>query len=79
MSNTRCDAYHWMLPVFSGTILIALWIPQLERLLLYTLCLVTTLSHWHYGTRVVQVMCVHFNRICFSTQPRNIIIKPKEN
>ncbi|KAL5282044.1 EPT1.2 family protein [Megaselia abdita] len=77
MSNTRCDSYHWMLPVYSATILIALCIPQLERLLLYMLCLATTLSHWHYGTRVVQVMCVHFNRICFSTKPR-MENKPKE-
>uniref|UniRef100_T1H544 Uncharacterized protein n=1 Tax=Megaselia scalaris TaxID=36166 RepID=T1H544_MEGSC len=77
MSNTRCEVYHWMMPVYIIFIILSLWIPQLERILLYTLCLITTLSHWHYGSRVVQVMCVHFNRACFSTNPRNAIDEPK--
>lgn len=65
MSNTRCEAYHWMTPIYCISIIIGMYIPILERLILYLLCIFTTLTHWHYGTRVVQQMCIHFNRICF--------------
>lgn len=65
MSNTRCESVHWMTPLFVFSILIGLMAPFLERLILYSLCILATLSHWHYGTIVVQQMCVYFGRICF--------------
>ncbi|KAG4074977.1 hypothetical protein HA402_014556 [Bradysia odoriphaga] len=70
MSSTRCEAFHWMTPLFCLSVLISLYVPFLERPLLYLLCIFTTLSHWHYGTKVVQQMCLHFNRICFSVKLR---------
>lgn len=65
MSNTRCEGFHWMSPIFVISILISMYIPFLERTILYLLTIVTTLSHWHYGSTVVQQMCKHFNRVCF--------------
>lgn len=65
MSNTRCEAFHWMTPIFIVSILFGMYVPFFERFILYMLCITTTLAHCHYGMRVVQQMCVHFNRICF--------------
>ncbi|KAM7351846.1 ethanolaminephosphotransferase 1 isoform 2-T2 [Cochliomyia hominivorax] len=70
MSNTRCESFHWMTPIYVICIAMGLWLPSLERFMLYFLFIVTTLSHWHYGSSVVNQMCVHFNRICFSVQMR---------
>lgn len=75
MSNTRCESFHWMTPLFGVCIVISCWLPFFERFLLYTLFLVTTLCHWHYGYSVVNQMCVHFNRICFSVQMRTDVTK----
>lgn len=73
MSNTRCECFHWMTPLFVFCIFTSCWLPFFERFLLYMLFLVTTLCHWHYGYSVVNQMCIHFNRICFSVQMRNDI------
>lgn len=53
MSSTRCEGFHWMTPIYIATVIISLYVPLLERPLLYLLLIATTLSHWHYGTRVV--------------------------
>lgn len=53
MSNMRCEVYHWMTPIFCISVAIGLWLPIFERPILYILCILTTLTHWHYGTRVV--------------------------
>lgn len=53
MSNTRCEGVHWMTPFIVISIVISLFVPLLERPLLYILCILTTAAHWHYGTRVV--------------------------
>ncbi|XP_011181121.2 ethanolaminephosphotransferase 1 [Zeugodacus cucurbitae] len=79
MSNTRCDAFHYMMPVFLIFVGIGLWIPLLERLMLYVLFIVTTLTHWHYGTNVVNEMCEHFNRICFSVNMRQPAVRHAED
>lgn len=55
MSSTRCEAFHWMTPLFCISVLISLYVPILERPLLYLLCILTTLAHWHYGTKVVSL------------------------
>ncbi|XP_064539180.1 ethanolaminephosphotransferase 1 [Drosophila montana] len=70
MSVTRAEAWHWQTPMFVLSVLVSLWLPVLERPLLYTLLLVTTLSHWHYGASVVNQMCEHFNRVCFTVHKR---------
>ncbi|XP_067620261.1 ethanolaminephosphotransferase 1 isoform X1 [Eurosta solidaginis] len=70
MSNTRCECFHYMTPIFLIFIGIGLCIPPLERVILYVLFIITTLTHWHYGTNVVNEMCEHFNRICFSVNMR---------
>ncbi|XP_055849045.1 ethanolaminephosphotransferase 1 [Episyrphus balteatus] len=71
MSNTRCEAFHWMTPIFIILIAFALWIPFFERFILYVLLIYTTLAHWHYGASVVNQMCEHFNRICFKVTPKH--------
>lgn len=53
MSNTRCEAVHWMTPIFVISLVVSFVLPILERPLIYLLCIVTTLAHWHYGTKVV--------------------------
>lgn len=75
MSNTRCEAFHWMTVIYVICIGIGLWIPLLERFMLYFLLIFTTLAHWHYGANVVNQMCEHFNRICFSVKMRSIVQK----
>ncbi|XP_034471624.1 ethanolaminephosphotransferase 1 [Drosophila innubila] len=70
MSTSRCEAWHWQTPLYVGTILLSLWLPILERPLLYMLLVVTTLTHWHYGASVVNQMCEHFNRVCFTVHKR---------
>ncbi|XP_036215932.2 ethanolaminephosphotransferase 1 [Bactrocera oleae] len=79
MSNTRCDVFHYMMPIFLCFVGIGLWIPLLERLMLYVLFVVTTLTHWHYGTNVVNEMCEHFNRICFSVNKREPAVRNGED
>lgn len=65
MSNSTSETFHWMTPILAICFGVSLVIPRLERFLLYALLIFTSLAHWHYGTVVVQQMCVHFNRICF--------------
>ncbi|SPP82334.1 ethanolaminephosphotransferase 1 [Drosophila guanche] len=70
MSVTRCEAWHWQTPMFAFSLLLSVWIPLLERPLLYLLLIATTLTHWHYGASVVNQMCEHFNRVCFTVNKR---------
>jgi len=74
MSNTRCEIFHWMTPIYILSIGFGIYVPRTERFILYALLLGTTLTHWHYGTNVVNQMCEHFHRICFSVKLRD----PKE-
>lgn len=53
MSSTRCEGFHWMTPIYVATVIISMYVPFLERPLLYLLLIATSLCHWHYGTRVV--------------------------
>lgn len=73
MSNTRCEAMHWTSPILFLAMVISFIVPRFERLIIYILFVGATLSHWHYGTVVVQQLCTHFNRICFLvTQPAQV-------
>ncbi|CRK99640.1 CLUMA_CG012951, isoform A [Clunio marinus] len=71
MSNTTSETFHWMTPILAICFVVSLVIPSIERFLLYALLVFTSLAHWHYGTVVVQQMCLHFNRICFGVGERN--------
>ncbi len=53
MSNTRCEAIHWMSPILFVAMLISFMLPILETLIIYLLLLGSTLAHWHYGTIIV--------------------------
>lgn len=53
MTNVRCEAIHWMVPILTLGIILIMYIPFCERVLLYILCIGTTLTHWHYGSNVV--------------------------
>lgn len=71
MSNTKSETFHWMTPILALGFIVSVFIPRLERFLLYLLLVASSLAHWHYGTVVVQQMCKHFNRICFGVGKRN--------
>lgn len=71
MSSTRCEAFHWTTPIFVVSVIISLYIPFLERPLLYLLCIFITGAHWHYGTRVVSIH-LKKNEFNLSTSISNI-------
>ncbi|XP_040167201.1 ethanolaminephosphotransferase 1 [Anopheles arabiensis] len=73
MSNTTAETFNWMTGVLCAAILMSLTMPLLERPILYLLVIGSSLAHWHYGSGVVQQMCVHFNRRCF------MVTKPEES
>lgn len=62
-----------MLPLFASSVALGLLMPVLERPLLYFLVFLATASHWHYGAVVVQQLCKHFGRICFSVEKTEAI------
>lgn len=70
MSNTNCETINWITPYLAGAFCVSLVIPRLERLLLYSMLIFSTLTHWHYGKNVVHQLCEHFNRICFGVTKR---------
>lgn len=76
MSNTRCEALNWTTPYLVLAFLGSVLMPRLERIFLYGMLIMSTLTHWHYGTLVVQQLCEHFNRICFGVTMRE---KKKNN
>lgn len=59
MSNTRCEAVHWMTPIIVLSIIISFVIPLLERPLVYLLVIFSSLAHWHYGAKVVRNVAVY--------------------
>jgi ethanolaminephosphotransferase len=70
MSNTKSETLHWMTPVLAVGFVVSLVIPSVERFILYAFLILSSLAHWHYGSVVVQQLCVHFNRICFGVGKR---------
>lgn len=56
MSNTRCEALHWMSPILFVAMLISFMIPRLETVIIYLLLIGSTLAHWHYGTIIVSYL-----------------------
>ncbi|CAG9829087.1 unnamed protein product [Diabrotica balteata] len=68
MSNTTCDAFNLLLVPTSFVVSVSLltqW-ANLELMLLYLLCIFTSVAHIHYGTCVVRQMCRHFKVNCFT-------------
>lgn len=82
MSSTRCEAIHWMTPIFVVSVLISMFIPFLERPLVYLLCILTTAAHWHYGTKVVswcnsgliKIQIANNNKLHISQEINNFLI-----
>ncbi|KAJ3649142.1 hypothetical protein Zmor_020900 [Zophobas morio] len=68
MSNTRCDIFNWLLVPTSIFILVSILTnnSSLELFLTYSLCVLSTTAHIHYGTYLVRQMCNHFRINCFS-------------
>lgn len=55
MSSTRCPTLNWLLvPLFLVVMVVNLGVASyIESILLYTLAIVFTVAHIHYGVRVV--------------------------
>lgn len=72
MSDTRCEAWNVLLVPYSAAVLVVLCgvSRSAEVMLLWSLCAGCSLSHIHYGTRVVQEMCKHFDINCFHIKPK---------
>ncbi|KAJ8721596.1 hypothetical protein PYW07_002371 [Mythimna separata] len=73
MSDTRCEAFNSLLVPYAlvlcmvfGTAVSA----GTELLLLAALCLVSSVAHIYYGSKVVQEMCEHFKIECFRIKPK---------
>lgn len=68
MSNTRCDMFNPLLTPYLLVTATAALFPltgAVESLILYILCLLSTISHIQYGAGVVNEMCDHFGIQCF--------------
>lgn len=70
MSDTKCETVNWITPYMAIACCISIFIPRLEIFMLYSMLVMSSLTHWHYGTVVVQQLCEHFNRICFGVTMR---------
>ncbi|CAB3223752.1 unnamed protein product [Arctia plantaginis] len=73
MSDTRCEACNGLVALYAAGVALALQCvaaPRLELALLGALALVSSVAHIHYGTKVVQEMCQHFNIDCFHIKPK---------
>lgn len=71
MSDTKCETVNWITPYMAIACFTSIYVPRLETFVLYVMLIVSSLTHWHYGTIVVQQMCEHFNRICFGVTMRS--------
>lgn len=79
MSDTRADAWNhleWLMLIVTAVSVapldkykIFMLDSYVERVLLYFLTSVATLTHFHYGYGVVREMCEHFKIRCFKVRP----------
>ncbi|XP_049788920.1 ethanolaminephosphotransferase 1-like [Schistocerca nitens] len=68
MSSTRCEIFNWLLLPASAVVALTLVLPvplNVELGLVYSLTVLATCAHIHYGTCVVRQMCRHFRINCF--------------
>lgn len=77
MSSTTAQTFHPMNFVLLIGFLVSIYIPRIERLVLYLLVIFSSVTHWHYGAVVVEQMCEHFNRICFGVGKRREMTEKK--
>ncbi|ODN01851.1 Ethanolaminephosphotransferase 1 [Orchesella cincta] len=73
MSTTRCEGFNWILfPITALTTFSLVFQPGLafERIAVYALALLSTLTQIHYGVCVVRQMCRHFRIECFKIKLR---------
>lgn len=76
MSNTMCDGWNFQLSVYTAAVLFCitpyhlLSLPALsfaaEKWILYSLLVVFSIQHFHYGYGVITEMCEHFGIKCFT-------------
>lgn len=74
MSNTRCDAFNWLLVAQSVIIVLSSFfvnMPHAELGLLYVFGFLALLAHIHYGACVVRQMCKHFKIKVFKIKIKN--------
>lgn len=70
MSNTRCQAFNWLLiPLIAIVIgVLTIHLGVLELYLLFAFCIFLTAAHVHYGICVVKELSEHLNIYVFSVQ-----------
>lgn len=69
MTSTRCQIFNWLfLPLTLSIVLIIYEVIQAEqeKIVLYLLALLVTISHIHYGVCMVRQICNHLNIYCFT-------------
>lgn len=71
MSNSTCETFNYLTNYLALAFIGSIFFPRLERIFLYVMLIFSTLGHWHYGTKTVQQLCIHFNRSCFGVMPRS--------
>ncbi|XP_065342656.1 ethanolaminephosphotransferase 1-like [Cloeon dipterum] len=74
MSNTRCEAMHWIIAPLWLMVLLLVYVPAIsafELPLLYAVTMLATVTQIHYGTSVVQEMCHHFKIECFRIKDKS--------
>ncbi|XP_050541279.1 ethanolaminephosphotransferase 1 [Daktulosphaira vitifoliae] len=65
MSKTRCDGHNILLTFLGFAVVLSIYLPSIELLVMYLMTLLSILAHIHYGTCVVKQMADHFNIQCF--------------
>ncbi|XP_050673127.1 ethanolaminephosphotransferase 1-like [Leptidea sinapis] len=65
MSDSRCDTICWINIPILGAVGTAVYLPQYELTVLYTMTIAAICAHVHYGVCVVRQMCEYFKIQCF--------------
>lgn len=70
MSNTRCQAFNWLLIPLIAIVLgvLTIHLGVLELYLLFAYCIFVTAAHIHYGICVVKELSDHLNIYVFSVE-----------
>ena len=66
MSGHRCELFNMLLVPLAIAVMVSLFLPKYELVILYTYALVVVCAHLHYGISVVGELCEHFHIYCFS-------------
>lgn len=66
MSGHRCELINMLLVPLAIAVVVSLFLPKYEPVILYTYALVVVCAHLHYGISAVGELCEHFHIYCFS-------------